>query len=216
MRVPGWSGEVRAWRLALLTAALGGLLWLAATKQGHEVVLAARELPALHRVKGFREELLYAAGESHVDPNLLAAILFAESSGRVGARSKADALGLFQVRLPTARERAVVLGLPAPTEEDLLSDPLLNVRLGADYFSWLLDRQGGDVERALIAYNAGPTRLEAWIAEAGGYEAWRAEREAAGDSDVLAYAARVERYAQRFREQGLFDAPAGAEESGDP
>jgi soluble lytic murein transglycosylase len=210
--VDGRRKRVHAGRLAVLCALLAGLLWLAGTERGHEVVLAAKELPALHRVKGFREELLFAAGESHVDPNLLAAILFAESSGRVGARSQKDALGLFQLLLPTARERAAVLGLPEPTEEDLLTDPLLNARLGADYFSWLLDRQGGDVERALIAYNAGPTRLEGWIEEAGGYAEWRAERVAAGDSDVLAYAAKVERYRQRFAEQGLFDAPAAGVE----
>jgi len=216
MGAEGRSGGVRPLRLAVLVPVLGAVVWLTATDSGHEVVLAAKNLPAIHRVKGFREELLFASAESHVDPHLLAAILFAESSGRVAARSKADALGLFQLLLPTARERAVVLGLPEPSEEDLLSDPLLNARLGADYFSWLLDRQGGDVERALIAYNAGPTRLEAWIAEAGGYEAWRAERAAAGDSDVLAYAAKVERYRQRFQEQGLFAPPAGAEESTDP
>jgi soluble lytic murein transglycosylase-like protein len=168
-------------------------------------VRAAVEIPALHRVAGFKDEIRAASAESQVDPNLLAAILFCESSGRVGARSPKDALGLFQLRLPTARERAVVLGLPEPTEEDLLSDPLLNARLGADYFSWLLDRQGGDVERALIAYNAGPTRLAQWIAEAGDYATWRAARVAAGNSGVLAYAAKVERYRRRFREQGLFE-----------
>ena len=203
-------------RLLVLALALAAAVWLAVTDRGHVVVRAAVDLSASHRVKRFREEILFAAAESAVDPNLLAAILYAESSGRVGVRSHVDALGLFQLRLPTARERAVVLGLPEPTEEALLTDPLLNARLGADYFSFLLDRQGGNVERALIAYNAGPTRLATWITEAGGYEAWRAERVAAGDSGVLAYAAKVERYRQRFQEQGLFAPPAGAEESTDP
>ena len=198
-------------RLLVLVVALVAAVWLAVTDQGHGVVRAAVDLSASHRVKRFREEILFAAAESAVDPNLLAAILYTESSGRVGVRSHVDALGLFQLRLPTARERAVVLGLPEPTEEALLTDPLLNARLGADYFSFLLDRQGGNVERALIAYNAGPTRLATWIAEAGGYEAWRAERVAAGDSGVLAYAAKVERYRERFAQEGLFAPPAPAE-----
>jgi soluble lytic murein transglycosylase len=205
----------RGWRrrslaLVLLGLVLGCVAWLAATDRGHGVVRAAKDLSASHIVKRFRAEILFAAAESDVDPNLLAAILFAESSGRVGARSHVDALGLFQLRLPTARERAVVLGLPEPTEEALLSDPLLNARLGADYFSFLLDRQGGDVERALIAYNAGPTRLQGWIDEAGGYAAWRAERTAAGDSGVLAYAAKVARYRERFTKEGLFAPPPPA------
>jgi soluble lytic murein transglycosylase len=204
------GGKRRAARLFVLALVLGATLWLAVTDQGQGMVLAAKDLSASHRVKRFRAEILYAAAESDVDPNLLGAILYAESSGRVGVRSKADALGLFQLRLPTARERAVVLGLPEPSEEDLLSDPLLNARLGADYFSFLLDRQGGDVERALIAYNAGPGRLAGWIKDAGGYAAWRAERAAAGDSGVLAYAAKVERYRERFAQEGLFAPPVPA------
>jgi len=158
----------------------------------------------MHRVAGHKDVILAASAESLVDPNLLAGIMLSESSGRIGARSHKDALGLFQLRIGTAIERAQVLGLPPPTEEDLLSDPLLNARLGADYFSWLLDRQGGDVERALIAYNAGPTRLARWIDEAGDYATWRAGRVAAGNSGVLAYAAKVERYRRRFREKGVF------------
>jgi soluble lytic murein transglycosylase len=202
----------RLLRVGILLALLGAILGLARTDQARDVVRAAVEIPAIHRVEGRREEILAASRESLVDPYLLAAIMFCESSGRVGVRSHKDALGLFQLRLPTARERAVVLGLPEPTEEQLLSDPLLNARLGADYFSWLLDRQGGDVERALIAYNAGPTRLAQWIAAAGDYAIWRAERVAAGDSGVLAYAAKVQRTRERFRERGLFEEPAEADD----
>jgi soluble lytic murein transglycosylase-like protein len=199
----------RALRLVVLLVLLGGTIWFAVSGRGRDVLLAARDYSALYRVKHFRDELLFAAAESHVDPTLLAAILYCESSGRVNARSSKDALGLLQLKLATARERADVLGLPEPSERDLLSDARLNIRLGADYFSWLLDRQGGDVERALIAYNAGPTRLAGWIEEAGGYAAWRAGRVAAGDSGVLAYAAKVERYRRYFAEAGLF-APAGS------
>ena len=199
----------RGWRwigaLAALALTGGTALWMSTTDSGRSAARSARDFPAMRRVEGYRDEILLASRESQVDPNLLAAILFSESSGRVNARSKVDALGLFQLMLPTAKERAEVLGLPEPTESQLLSDPLLNARLGADYFSWLLDRNDGDVERALIAYNAGPTRLSRWVQEAGTYEAWRAERVAAGNSSVLAYAEKVKSYRARFRERGLFD-----------
>ncbi|MEM7308207.1 MAG: transglycosylase SLT domain-containing protein [Planctomycetota bacterium] len=195
------------WALAAALIAGGFVVgWFGSTDSGRAAMRTARDFPAMRRVEGFREELLMAAYESQLDPHLLAAILFSESSGRVNARSHADALGLFQLMLPTAKERAQVLGLPEPTEEQLLSDPLLNARLGADYFAWLLDRNDGNVERALVAYNAGPTKLARWVKEAGGYDAWREERLAAGNSSVLAYAAKVERYRDRFRERGLFDA----------
>ena len=43
------------------------------------------------------------------------------------------------------------------------------------------------------------------VAYAGGWDAWVAEREAAGDSQLLAYADKVMRYRNGFRERGLLD-----------
>lgn len=191
-------------RLLLLVVLLGGVVLLA-TESWKDVVRAAREVPAMHRVEGYRQVILEATQETPVDPYLLAGVMLAESGGKVSAKSHKGALGLFQLMPVTARERAGVLGLPEPSEDDLLSDPLLNARLGADYLSWLLDRSEGNVERALVAYNTGPTRLSKWIREAGSYEAWREERVEAGNSDVLAYAAKVARYRERFLDRGLFE-----------
>lgn len=151
--------------------------------------------------------IVEAANESRVDPNLLAAIMLSESGGRVGAVSKAGALGLFQLMLPTARERAQRMRLPEPSRDDLLEDGRLNTRLAAHYVKWLERRYDGDLERVLIAYNAGPGRLERWLREAGGWSAWREEREAAGDSTVLRYAAKVAHYREVFARRGRI-APA--------
>lgn len=154
-----------------------------------------------------------AARESRVDPNLLAGIMLAESTGRVNAESSAGALGLFQLMLPTARERAQLLGFAEPTRDELLSNAELNTRLAADYVQWLQRRYHGDIEQTLVAYNAGPGKLERWIKDAGSYDSWRSEREAAGDSQVLAYASKVMRYRERFAERGVvapsFDFPPG-------
>ena len=90
----------------------------------------------VHRVEAHVEEIRFAAVESDVDPNLLAAIMLAESGGRVHVVSKADALGLYQLMMPTALERARILKLPEPTREQLLSDVMLNTRLGASYVRW--------------------------------------------------------------------------------
>ncbi len=201
------------WGLRLfLLLGVGAGIWLLATNQWRGVVQAAKEYPAMRRVESHKEVILEASRESRVDPYLLAGIMFAESSGRVSVKSKVGACGLFQLRLPTARERARVLGLAEPDEDDLLTDALLNARLGADYFAWLLDRNGNDVERALIAYNTGPTRLARWAKEAGGYEEWLRERRDAGNSDVLAYADKVQRFRERFRERGLFVEERGGDE----
>lgn len=160
------------------------------------------EQKGLDRVESRRDWILAAALEARVDPCLLAGITMVESRGHLGAQSKVGALGLCQLMLPTARERAALLGLPEPSREDLLTDGALNLRLAAHYVAWLSRRFDGDDERVSIAYNAGPTRLRRWIDEAGSYAAWRDARERAGNSEVLAYARDVRRYRARFADRG--------------
>jgi len=180
---------------------VGSLSW----REYREPVRAAvRDYLAQRRVERFQEVLGTAARESGVDPYLLAALMLAESSGRVGARSKTGALGLFQLSMVSARWRAQVLGLPEPTEEQLLTDPLLNARLGADNLAWLLVTYDGNVERALCAYNTGARRLKELTDAAGGWEAWRAEREQAGNSPLLAYVHRILHYRDELRARRLF------------
>lgn len=190
------------------------LFWLSALALcvyfwGGRVVRPIVEASGLRRVEAHASLLCAVADEFQLDPNLLAGVMLAESSGRRDAVSSAGALGLFQLMLPTARERAELLGLQAPTREDLLRDEALNARLAGSYLRWLLKRYKGALEPALVAYNAGPGRLERWIAEFGSYAAWRAARE--DSSPVLAYARKVQAYAERFAERGSitprFDQP---------
>ena len=86
--------------------------------------------------------------------------MHSESSGRVGVVSPRGAMGLFQLSTVTAEWRAELMGLPRPTKEQLLSDALLNARLGADNMAWLLETFDGDELRALCAYNAGTGTLK--------------------------------------------------------
>jgi len=209
---PPTPGRLRSPRtLVLLLVLVGGgavtaLSWEGAPgKYAHQVEAAVRDHLAYRRVKRYRAELLLAAEESDVDPCLLAGIIVAESSGRVGVVSHKGAMGLFQLSRTTATWRAEELGLPTPTDEQLLSDPLLNARLGADNVAWLLDTFDGDVVRAMCAYNAGARRMKEIAAEEGGWEAWRANHEAAADSDILKHAFKIVRYRDEFRERGLFE-----------
>lgn len=160
------------------------------------------------RIARLAPELHAAGAEFGLDPYLLAGLVLHESSGRRGAVSSADALGLVQLKLETARERARALGIPEPTREDLLEDAALNLRLGAAYLAYLLRRQDGSMERALMAYNTGPTKFARWLRDAGGYAAWRAERDAEGPApygSVRAFAARVLASAEEFRAAGLLE-----------
>jgi len=177
-----------------LCVALWGPRWVAP-------IMAAS---GYRRVETHTELLREVAHEFELDPNLLAGVMLAESSGRVDAQSHAGALGLFQLMLPTARERAELLGLDPPTREDLLSDPRLNARLAGSYLRWLLRRYGAE-EPALVAYNAGPGRLDRWTKEFGGYAQWREAREST--SEVLGYARKVLAYRERFGERGVVTPP---------
>jgi len=160
------------------------------------------DMVVLLRVEAFANEIEFAARESGLDPCLLAAMVYCESSGRPDAVSKADALGLMQLLPDAAGDAARRLGLEEPSREELLEDAGLNLRLGAAHFAWTLANEGGDLERGLVAYNAGRARLRRWIREAGSYSAWRSGRQRAGNSPVLNYARRILDYTVTFCDRG--------------
>ncbi len=83
------------------------------------------------------------------DRALLSAICWQESKFNPRARSRSNALGLFQLK---------------PSEEALL-DSSRSVRLGARYLQHLVERFDGDTLLAIAAYNAGPGTIERWVAE---------------------------------------------------
>ncbi len=97
---------------------------------------------------------------------LLYAVASAESSGRPDARSSAGAVGLMQLMGGTAGELAESRGEGRPD----LTDPATSMRLGARYLRIQLDRFGrtsSPKELALAAYNAGPGKVEDWLASHG-------------------------------------------------
>ncbi len=95
------------------------------------------------------------ASDLHQVPlDVLLAVAATESNWDPDARSHANAHGIMQIQWPgTARH----LGVNRVSE---LYNPCLNIDLGARYLRELLNRNQGDLERALAAYNYGPTRIE--------------------------------------------------------
>lgn len=92
-----------------------------------------------------------------------------ESSGIPTKVSEKGALGLAQVMPATAREvlrglgRADVADLPDDElKKKLLENPTLNRQIGLTYFQQQVAKFDGSIPLALAAYNAGPTRVEAW------------------------------------------------------
>ncbi len=89
------------------------------------------------------------AARFDLSPTLLEAVVWQESRWRESAVSPAGARGLAQLMPGTAR----YLGVDA-------DDPHANLEGGARYLREQLDRFGGNLEKALAAYNAGPGRVE--------------------------------------------------------
>jgi len=88
-----------------------------------------------------------------VPVDLLLAVAAIESGWDPDARSNKNSHGIMQIQWPgTAKD----LGVRRVSE---LYNPCLNIELGARYLKQLLHGSGGDVERALAAYNYGPGRI---------------------------------------------------------
>jgi hypothetical protein len=97
-----------------------------------------------------------AAAERYELPaSLLIAVARGESNFDPRAVSHAGAHGLMQILWPGT---AMELGF---TRVDDLYEPCPNIDAGARYLKGLLDRYGGDLHRALAAYNYGPGRIAA-------------------------------------------------------
>lgn len=96
----------------------------------------------------------------NVDPVLVMAIIEKESQYDANAiGDNCNSFGLMQVNAQYHGERMAKLGVT-----NLLC-PYCNVLVGIDYFAELLEEYG-DVHKALVAYNAGPTRAnEVWFSK---------------------------------------------------
>ena len=110
------------------------------------------------------EEIIKGHAENyHLDPELVAAVIYQESKFDAGAVSASGAVGLMQLLPSTGQGIAERTGGNSWTPDDL-RDPELNIRYGSWYLRHLLDKYG-DEELALAAYNAGQTNVDRWRAE---------------------------------------------------
>ena len=111
----------------------------------------------------YRQEIVAGARAHEVDPYLMAGLIRQESMFNARARSVAGALGLMQVMPATGRRVASGIGMSGFNTSQL-TDPAVNLRLGAKYLADQIETQNGRIIDAVAAYNAGPHRVTAWRA----------------------------------------------------
>lgn len=100
----------------------------------------------------------------NLDPYQVAGLIRQESVFDPRAASHANAYGLMQLLVPTARTTARVYGSSAiiNSGEDLFQ-PAVNIELGTAYMKDQLAKFGR-IEYLAVAYNAGPGRVPQWRA----------------------------------------------------
>ncbi len=114
----------------------------------------------VERLRPLLDHFRSSAAESDLDPLMLAAQAYQESELNHDRESPAGAVGIMQIKPSTAADRNVGV--------DDISSPADNIRAGARYMRFLMDRYFSDPEMeetqrwlfALAAYNAGPARIQ--------------------------------------------------------
>jgi hypothetical protein len=132
-------------------------------------ITAARSRLALHISQAYRIDAGHAsrivndcfrlAQAAHLHPTLLLAVIAQESSFRSDAVSAIGAVGLMQIRPELHDWRRDRLGLSGA-----LTDPEVNIAVGADVLRECLFRSRGDLARALVDYSGGATNYSLKVA----------------------------------------------------
>ncbi|HYK18909.1 MAG TPA: transglycosylase SLT domain-containing protein [Bryobacteraceae bacterium] len=97
-----------------------------------------------------------------LDPFLVAALIRQESEFNPKAVSRSNARGLTQVMPSTGRELSRKLRIPR-YQTSMLFTPETNLKIGTYYLKALSDQLEGKWEATLASYNAGKSRVLAWL-----------------------------------------------------
>lgn len=136
------------------------------------------------------------AAAKHLDPALIAAVIYAETKFEPRT-SSAGAEGLMQIEPATAEFLAKLSGGYRFTTSDLAT-PKVNLAYGSYYLRYLLDHYDGNETLAVAAYNAGLANVDRWVASAHA-EGGRLTVSAIPFSETRAYVVRVLEAQREYR-----------------
>ena len=138
--------------IVLVLAVIVGVALTAKVRREHSLPLADQSI------------IRHQAQEKHLDPALIAAVIYAETKFQP-RESSAGAEGLMQILPSTAEYLARITHGTSFTTSDL-ANPEVNIAYGSYYLSYLLKYYGGSQLSAIAAYNAGLTNVDQWSAKA--------------------------------------------------
>lgn len=149
----------------------------------------------------YREIILEQAHRNELEPQLVAAVIWVESSYNENAESKKGARGLMQIMPETGAWAAEMMRLD-DYSEDKLYDPRVNITLGSWYLKHLIHSFDNNTYAALAAYNGGRGHVKRWLDE----EIWDGSRENLSQipfPETRNFVTRVETVYRRY--QRLYD-----------
>ena len=127
----------------------------------HEDVYATYNVPLDYDLQLY---IIQTCEELNIDAGVVMAMIFYESSYQADAIGDGgNSLGLMQIQERWHKERMERLDV------DNLLNPYQNVTVGIDLLAELLDEYNGNVEMALMAYNAGRSGAEEYWFSKGEY-----------------------------------------------
>ena len=121
------------------------------------------EMPAHQKYEIADEIYQMSVKYSNLNVDLICATITHETAGTWDPEivSPAGAMGLMQIMPTTGMFVAAYEGLNLPSAEDVLFNPIYNIRIGARYLSSLIDAY--DIDGGLAAYNGGERRAALWL-----------------------------------------------------
>lgn len=100
-----------------------------------------------------------------IDQYLVYSVIKTESRFNKDAISNKGAKGLMQVMDNTGKEIFDKLNVHEKYQD--LQEPEANIMVGSYYLKQLLERYNGDLDKAIAAYNSGPSNVDAWDKKPG-------------------------------------------------
>ncbi|MFD2117931.1 lytic transglycosylase domain-containing protein [Paenibacillus yanchengensis] len=111
----------------------------------------------------YKEVIRNNAEKYDLEPQLIAAIIRAESNFQTGRESRKGALGLMQLMPETANWVMDKAGFEKVDDGHLLEDVDASVEIGSWYLHSLFQQFNNNQIAAIAAYNAGPGNVRKWL-----------------------------------------------------